>query len=75
MSVTEVGCMGVKPGLSVMDPSTPEGQILTGAWKTVTTKPGGPSRVYWGLETENPSNLWAFFDWVSVEQHKTFAEE
>ncbi|KAF5012855.1 hypothetical protein FDECE_1145 [Fusarium decemcellulare] len=75
MTVTEVGCMGVKPGLNVMDPSTEEGQILTGAWKTVTSKPGGPQRVYWGLEAADPSKIWAFFDFDSVEQHRQFAEE
>ncbi|SPO04284.1 uncharacterized protein DNG_06967 [Cephalotrichum gorgonifer] len=75
MIITEVGCMGVRPGIDVMDSATPEGRILTGIWSTVTKKPGGPSRVYWGLERENPLNLWAFFDWDSVEQHKNFARE
>ncbi|KAF4466088.1 hypothetical protein FALBO_7046 [Fusarium albosuccineum] len=75
MTVTEVGCMGVKPGLNIMDPSTEEGQILAGAWKTVTSKPGGPQRVYWGLEAADPSKVWAFFDFDSVEQHRKFAEE
>ncbi|KAJ3543655.1 hypothetical protein NM208_g3459 [Fusarium decemcellulare] len=75
MTVTEVGCMGVKPGLNIIDPSTEEGQILTGAWKTVTSKPGGPQRVYWGLEAADPSKVWAFFDFDSVEQHRQFAEE
>lgn len=72
MTVTELGCMGVKPGLDIMDPSKPEGRILPDAWRTVTTKPGGPSRVCWGLEHEDPSRVWAFFDWESVEQHHNF---
>lgn len=66
--------MGVKPGLDIMDESTQEGQILTGAWKAVTTAPGGPHRVYWGLEIENPLNLWAFFDFDSIEAHEEFAK-
>ncbi|KAM0185761.1 hypothetical protein ACHAPI_012041 [Fusarium lateritium] len=75
MTVTEVGCMIVKPDLDVMNDSTPEGQILTGAWNTVLSKPGGPQRVYWGSELEDPSRLWAFFDFESVEQHRQFAQE
>ncbi|KAF5682539.1 multidrug resistance [Fusarium circinatum] len=75
MTVTEVGCMGVKPGMNIMDHTTPEGKILTDAWKTVISKPGGPQRVYWGLESVDPSKIWGFFDFDSVEQHRRFAEE
>ncbi|OCT49661.1 hypothetical protein CLCR_07434 [Cladophialophora carrionii] len=88
MPVTEVGCMGVKPGLDVMDDTTEAGQILTHAYKTVITAPGGPYRAYWGVEIEanaaaadeetdvRPSDgpkLWAFFDFDSVEHHEKFA--
>ncbi|KAF5608190.1 multidrug resistance [Fusarium subglutinans] len=75
MTVTEVGCMVVKPGMNIMDHTTPEGKILTDAWKTVISKPGGPQRVYWGLESVDPSKIWGFFDFDSVEQHRRFAEE
>ncbi|KAG9506268.1 hypothetical protein J7337_003250 [Fusarium musae] len=75
MAVTEVGCMGVKPNMNIMDHTTPEGKILTDAWKTVTSKPGGPQRVYWGLESVDASKVWGFFDFDSVEQHRRFAEE
>ncbi|KAG4291284.1 hypothetical protein FPRO06_03170 [Fusarium proliferatum] len=75
MTVTEVGCMGVKPNINIMDHTTPEGKILTDAWNTVTSKPGGPQRVYWGLESVDPSKIWCFFDFESVEQHRHFAEE
>ncbi|KAF4973144.1 hypothetical protein FSARC_488 [Fusarium sarcochroum] len=61
--------------MNIMDDSTPEGQILTGVWKTVVSKPGGPQRVYWGLESIDPSKVWAFFDFDSVEQHRRFAQE
>ncbi|KAH6663943.1 hypothetical protein F5X68DRAFT_265927 [Plectosphaerella plurivora] len=74
MTITELGCMGVKPNLDIMDPSKPEGRILPDAWDIVTTKPGGPSRVVWGLEHEEPSRVWAFFDWDSVEQHNEFVK-
>jgi hypothetical protein len=75
MTVAEVGCMIVKPDLDVMDDSTPEGQILTGTWNTILSKPGGPQRVYWGLESKDSSRLWAFFDFESVRQHEQFAQE
>ncbi|KIL85811.1 hypothetical protein FAVG1_10780 [Fusarium avenaceum] len=39
------------------------------------TEPGGPQRVYWGLESKDPSKVWAFFDFESVEQHQQFAQE
>lgn len=74
MTITEVGCMGVKPGLSITDPSTPEGTVLPSVWKTVLTKPGGPQRVFWGLEEEDSSKVWAFFDWNSVQEHVDFAK-
>jgi hypothetical protein len=74
MPVTEVGCMGVKPGHNIMDETTAEGQILAGAYKAVVAAPGGPHHVYFGLEIEDPSKLWAFFDWDSVEDHEKFAK-
>ncbi|KAM0551858.1 hypothetical protein ACHAPJ_008194 [Fusarium lateritium] len=58
--ITEVGVMGVRPNMNIMDDSTLEGQILTGVWKTVTI---------------DPSKVWAFFDFDSVEQHRRFAQD
>ncbi|KAG8170225.1 hypothetical protein KVR01_000970 [Diaporthe batatas] len=75
MAITEAGCSIVKPGIDVMDESTPEGQILLKIWKGVTSQPTGPFRVFWGTEVENPANLWGFFDFASVEEHEKFAEE
>lgn len=75
MVVTEAGCSIVKPGIDVMDESTPEGQILLSIWKGVTSQPTGPYRVFWGTEVENPANLWGFFDFASVEEHEKFAKE
>jgi hypothetical protein len=75
MVIQEVGVMGVKPGIDIMDPSTPEGNILHQAWSTVLIKPAGPSRVYYGLEEDNPLRIWGFFDWDTVEQHEKFAIE
>ncbi|PNP86404.1 hypothetical protein FNYG_00106 [Fusarium nygamai] len=61
--------------MNIMDHTTPEGKILTDAWNTVISKPGGPQRVYWGLESVDASKVWGFFDFDSVEQHCRFAEE
>jgi hypothetical protein len=74
MAVTEIGCMGVKPSLDVMNDRTTEGQILTKLYNYVVTAPGGPLRVYWGLESEDPSYIWTFFDWNSIEDHEKFAK-
>ncbi|OOQ81523.1 hypothetical protein PEBR_42669 [Penicillium brasilianum] len=73
MAVTEVGCMGVKPSFDVTNDATAEGQILTKLYNYVITAPGGPNRVYWGLEAEDPTYLWGFFDWNSIEDHENFA--
>jgi hypothetical protein len=74
MVITEAGCNTVKPGIDLMDETTSEAQILLKIWKGVTSQPTGPYRVFWGTEVENPANLWAFFDFESVEEHKKFAE-
>ncbi len=74
MPVTEIACVGVKPGFDIMDESTGEGKVLIAAWNTVAAAPGGPHRVYWGLQVEDPSKLWAFFDWDSVEDHEKFIQ-
>lgn len=75
MAVTEVGCMVVKPGVDIMDENSQGGQILNTAWKAVTSEPTGPYTVYWGLEVEDPSHMWGFFDFESVEKHQKFANE
>lgn len=74
MPVTEVGCMAVKPGIDIMDDSTPEGQILPKAWKAVLAAPGGPSRIYWSLASDDPLQSWAFFDFNSIEEHENFSK-
>ena len=79
MPIVEVGMMRVQPGKTPMDASTPDGALLNNAWKAVTTAPGGPQRVYWGLEEEeeeeeDSSTIWAFFDWNSLDEHEAFAK-
>lgn len=74
MAIVEIGMMGVQHGKTPMEPSTPDGKILDDAWKTITSAPGGPTRVCWGLEEDDQSRVWAFFDWDSLEQHEQFAK-
>ena len=74
MPVTEVVCMVTKPGTNPIDESSHEGQVLATAWKTVTQHPNGPYRAYYGTEVEDPSKLWCFFDFESVEDHQNFVK-
>lgn len=74
MPITELGLMGVKPNHKIMDDSLPEGHLLTSIYKNIISLPGGPSRIYWGLEVEDPLKLWAFFDWETLGEHEEFAK-
>ena len=57
-----------------MDEETWEGKIVAEAWKAVSSVPTGPYQVYYGVEAENPSKLWGFFDFDSIEHHHRFAK-
>lgn len=74
MAVTEIGLMGVKPDIDVMDPSRPEGTVIPRTYQAVTAHPDGPHRASWGLDTKDPLKIWVFFDFDSVEHHTTFAK-
>jgi hypothetical protein len=74
MTVTEVGRMGVKPNHKVLDENTPEGRLLASIYQNIVSLPGGPSRIYLGLETEDPLMLWAFLDWETLGEHQEFAK-
>lgn len=73
MAIVEVGMMGVQAGKTPMDPATADGKILRQAWKSVIRASEGPKRVLWGTEFSDPSRIWGFFDWESIEQHEAFA--
>lgn len=75
MTLLEVGRMGVQPDLDIKNPVTTEGKIVADAWKSVATLPGGPQRVFWGLNLDNSQEFWAFFEWNAMEEHQKFAEE
>jgi hypothetical protein len=74
MPVIELGLMGVKPQHDVMDPTTSSGAILHKAWSSVTPAPGGPHWAFGGLEVDDNSQLWGFFEFDSVEHHEEFAQ-
>jgi hypothetical protein len=73
MAIVEVGMMGVQAGKTPMDPATADGKILRQAWESVIRASEGPKRVLWGTEFSDPSRIWGFFDWESIEQHEAFA--
>ncbi|KAK1718884.1 hypothetical protein CaCOL14_004763 [Colletotrichum acutatum] len=75
MIVTELGAVGVKPGLDIMDESTPEGRIYMSVYRKIIVAPGAPHRLFLGVEIEDPSMSWGFFDWDSIEHHEKFAKE
>ena len=75
MTFLEVGRMGVRPDMDIMNPSTEEGKINADTWSSVMTLPGGPQRMFWGLRTDNSQEFWAFFEWNSMEEHQKFAQE
>ncbi|OWY57020.1 hypothetical protein AA0114_g9132 [Alternaria tenuissima] len=74
MTVVEIGLMGVKPDHDVLNPKTPEGQVLDLAWSTVTTAPGGPYWAYGGIEPDDTLRLWCFFCFDDVKHHMDFAK-
>jgi hypothetical protein len=74
MTVVEIGLMGVKPDHDVLNPKTPEGQVLDLAWSTVTTAPGGPYWAYGGIEPDDTLRLWCFFCFDDLKHHMDFAK-
>ncbi|TQN65324.1 hypothetical protein CSHISOI_10116 [Colletotrichum shisoi] len=75
MTVTELGCCVVKPGLKILDEDTPEGQIYVGVYKMIISSPGAPHRIYLSIDLDEPSKVYGLFDWDSVEHHERFAKE
>ncbi|KAH7141517.1 hypothetical protein B0J13DRAFT_596402 [Dactylonectria estremocensis] len=67
-NVTEFSYVTLNEGADAFDESTDAGKVLANALDTVLRQPGA-KRVYTGLEIENPSNLWLFLDWESVDHH------
>ena len=77
MRVTEFSATGIRDCnvSTIMDPATPAGAVLYRAYTGVTSHPKGPMRAYYGVGHDDPSILWAFFDFESVQHHTEFARE
>lgn len=72
-SIVEVGTMGVQAGETPVDASTPDGEILDNAWKSIINAPGGPQSIFWALENGDQSRFWGWFAWDSLRTHEEFA--
>ncbi|CAM1509556.1 Fc.00g032950.m01.CDS01 [Cosmosporella sp. VM-42] len=69
--VTEFSYFAAKAGVDLSDKSQPAYQALLLAVDTALSQPGA-QRVYYGLEVENPSNVWLFLDWDRMEDHMNY---
>ncbi|KAH6975198.1 hypothetical protein BKA56DRAFT_618715 [Ilyonectria sp. MPI-CAGE-AT-0026] len=67
-NVTEFSYVTLNEGADAFDESSNAGKALANALDTVMKQPGA-QRVYTGLEIEDPSRLWLFLDWESVDHH------
>ncbi|KAM5350182.1 hypothetical protein ACJ41O_006687 [Fusarium nematophilum] len=70
-NVTEFSYVTLNEGVNAFDESSDAGKALENALVTVLKQPGA-RRVYTGVEIENPSNLWLFLDWESVDHHANY---
>ncbi|KAF4996204.1 hypothetical protein FDECE_12546 [Fusarium decemcellulare] len=70
-NVTEFSYVTLNDGVTCFDESTEAGKVYANVLATALKQPGA-RRVYTGLEIENPSTLWLFLDWESVEHHKNY---
>jgi hypothetical protein len=77
MPVTEFSATRVRDYnvSTIMDVATPAGAVLYLSYTGVTSHPKGPLRAYYGVGHDDPSILWAFFDFDSVQHHTDFARE
>jgi len=77
MFVTEFSATGIRDSnvSTIMDSDKPAGAVLYRAYTNVTSHQKGPLRAYYGVGHDDPSILWAFFDFDSVQHHTDFARE
>ncbi|KAG9251338.1 uncharacterized protein F5Z01DRAFT_752978 [Emericellopsis atlantica] len=73
--VTQYARLTLKPGTEAdaLDESTPTGKIVQRRLTEPTTQPDFRA-IHYGLAVERPSELWAFLDWDTVEQHQTWRD-
>lgn len=66
--VTEFARIALKPGI---DANSDGYKALEKMSLTAVSQPGA-QRVYWGHGIEDPSKVWQFLDWDTVDDHLRF---
>jgi heme-degrading monooxygenase HmoA len=69
-NVTEFSYVTLKQGINVFDESA-AAKTYQNVIDTVLRQPGA-RRVYTSLEVEDPSKLWLFLDWDTLEDHENY---
>jgi hypothetical protein len=69
-NVTEFSYVTLNEGVNVFDDST-AAKTYQNVLETALKQPGA-RRVYTGVEVENPSTLWLFLDWETLEDHENY---
>ncbi|KAF4453679.1 hypothetical protein F53441_3688 [Fusarium austroafricanum] len=69
-NVTEFSFVGLNEGVNVFDESA-AAKTYQNVLDTALKQPGA-RRVYTGVEIENPSTLWLFLDWDTLEDHENY---
>ncbi|KAF9775666.1 hypothetical protein IL306_006217 [Fusarium sp. DS 682] len=69
-NVTEFAYVTLNEGVNVFDDSA-AAKTCQNVIDTALKQPGA-RRVYTGVEIENPSTLWLFLDWESLEDHEKY---
>ncbi|KAI1033148.1 hypothetical protein LB505_010583 [Fusarium chuoi] len=69
-NVTEFSYVTLNEGVNVFDESA-AAKTYQNVLETALKQPGA-RRVYTGVEVENPSTLWLFLDWETLEDHENY---
>ncbi|GKU06264.1 unnamed protein product [Fusarium langsethiae] len=69
-NVTEFSYVTLKQGINVFDESA-AAKTYQNVIDTVLRQPGA-RRVYTSLEVEDPSKMWLFLDWDTLEDHENY---
>ncbi|CAG7558870.1 unnamed protein product [Fusarium equiseti] len=69
-NVTEFAYVTVNEGVNFSDESA-AGKVYQNVIETVLRQPGA-RRVYHGFEVEDPSRLWLFLDWDTLDDHLNY---
>ena len=70
-NVTEFSFVGLSEDANIFDESSAAGKVYQNVLDTALRQPGA-RRVYTGVEIENPSILWLFLDWDTIEDHYNY---